>query len=57
MEEPELQIIAETEMYSILTTKDEKGEKLYHLELGNATYHFFEEEWEEFLELVRQAMR
>ena len=31
-----------------------EGEITYHLEFGSVTVHFFEEEWEEFLELVGQ---
>jgi len=29
------------------------GETTYHVELNNVTVHFFEEEWTEFLQLVR----
>jgi hypothetical protein len=29
-----------------LVTQDVDNDKLYHLELGNATFHFFPEEWE-----------
>ena len=28
------------------------GETTYHVELNNVTVHFFQEEWEEFLELA-----
>ena len=33
------------------------GEVTYHLELNNITLHFFTEEWEEFLELVRNLVK
>jgi len=29
------------------------GETTYHIELNNVTVHFFEEEWREFISLVR----
>jgi hypothetical protein len=29
------------------------GETTYHLELNNVTVHFFQEEWDEFVELIR----
>ncbi|MBN1261448.1 MAG: hypothetical protein JXB35_12290 [Anaerolineae bacterium] len=57
MSEPKLEILAETEMYGVLATFDESGDRLYHLELGTVTVHLLEEEWQEFLELMRQAMR
>lgn len=57
MTEPTVEIVAETEEFAILMTRDEAGETIYHVELGNATLHFFGEEWDEFLDLMRQAMR
>ena len=33
------------------------GESTYHLELNNVTLHFFEEEWTEFLELLRAIVK
>ncbi len=47
------QTIAETENYMAWKAKEPDGETTYHLELNNVTLHFFQEEWEEFLELVR----
>lgn len=47
------QTIAETENYMAWQAKEPDGETTYHLELNNVTLHFFQEEWEEFLELVR----
>ncbi len=57
MTEPTVEIVAETEEFAVLMTRDEAGETIYHVELGNATLHFFGEEWDEFLDLMRQAMR
>jgi hypothetical protein len=48
--EPKTETIAETENYLAWKAKEPDGEITYHLELGNVTMHFFEEEWAEFLE-------
>ncbi|MEJ2263882.1 MAG: hypothetical protein P8X95_10585 [Anaerolineales bacterium] len=45
--------IAETDNYLAWRADEPDGESTYHLELNNVTLHFFEEEWEEFLDLVR----
>lgn len=47
--------IAETEEYVAWTTIEPDGEKTYHVELGFATLHFFQEEWDELLELIGQV--
>jgi hypothetical protein len=52
MEEPTIEILAESESYSIWRAEEPDGETTYHLELGTVTVHFFREEWEEFLKLV-----
>lgn len=46
-------VIAETESFIAWTASEPDGETTYHLELNNVTIHFFQEEWEEFLELVQ----
>jgi len=53
--EPEIKttIIAETQNYVIYTAVEPDGEITYNVELGTVTLHFFKEEWEEFLRLVR----
>ncbi len=45
--------LAETENFMVWRASEPDGEETYHLELNNVTLHFFREEWEEFLELVR----
>ncbi len=45
--------IAETENYIVWRAEEPDGELTFHLEINNVTLHFFREEWEEFLELVR----
>ena len=47
--------LAETENYLVWETRDPDGETTWHLELGSATLHFFREEWDEFLQLMRDA--
>ncbi len=45
--------LAETENYMIWKAEEPDGETTYHVELNNVTVHFFQEEWEEFIELAR----
>lgn len=45
--------MAETDNFLAWRAQEPDGEATYHLELNNVTLHFFEEEWEEFLELAR----
>ena len=49
------QVLAETGNmhYQVWKADEPDGETTYHLELNNVTVHFFTEEWEEFLQLVR----
>jgi len=51
--EPKTDTISETDNYMAWRAEEPDGETTYHLELNNITIHFFNEEWEEFLELVR----
>ncbi|GAB4484349.1 MAG: hypothetical protein Fur0016_08830 [Anaerolineales bacterium] len=51
--EPITETLAETENYLVWKADEPDGETTYHVELGNLTVHFFREEWDEFLELVR----
>ncbi len=51
--EPTTDTIAETENFIAWRAEEPDGEVTYHVELNNVTVHFFEEEWTEFLELVR----
>lgn len=49
------QVLAETDNlhYQVWKADEPDGETTYHLELNNVTVHFFTEEWEEFLLLIR----
>ena len=51
--EPRTETIAETENYMAWKAEEPDGETTFHLELNNVTLHFFREEWEEFIQLVR----
>jgi len=51
------QTIAETENYQAWRAEEPDGETTFHLELNNVTLHFFQEEWDELLDLVRQLPR
>jgi hypothetical protein len=54
--EPKTEVIAETEDYMAWQAEEPDGETTYHLELNNVTLHFFQEEWDEFLELVKNLV-
>lgn len=51
--EPKTETIAETDNYLAWKAEEPDGETTYHIELNNVTVHFFEEEWQEFLQLAR----
>ena len=51
--EPKTETLAKTESYLAWKAEEPDGETTYHLELNNVTMHFFKEECDEFLELVR----
>ncbi len=46
-------ILAETQNYLVWTAQEPDGETTFNIELGNVTLHFFKEEWDEFLSLIR----
>jgi hypothetical protein len=46
-------VLAETANYLIWTADEPDGETTYNIELGSVTVHFFKEEWDEFLKLIR----
>jgi hypothetical protein len=53
MLEPKTETIAETDSYLAWRAEEPDGETTYHLELNNVTLHFFQEEWDEFIRLVK----
>lgn len=52
-DEPRTETLAETENFLAWMAEEPDGETTYHIELNNVTVHFFEEEWQEFLELAK----
>lgn len=46
--------LAETDSMGVWKAEEPDGEMVYNLQLNNVTVHFFQEEWDEFLELVKQ---
>ena len=47
--------LAETENYLVWLSDEPDGEKVYHVELGGITLHFFREEWQEIVALILGA--
>lgn len=50
--EPKTSTVAETDNFLAWKAEEPDGETTYHLELNNVTLHFFQEEWQEFLDLI-----
>lgn len=55
--EPNTKTISETQNYAAWLAEEPDGETTYHLELNNITVHFFEEEWQEFLQLAEALIK
>ena len=53
--EPTTSTLAETDNYMVWKAEEPDGETTYHIELNSVTMHFFEEEWEEFLKLIKSV--
>ena len=51
--EPKTETLAETDNYMAWKANEPDGETTYHIEMNNVTVHFFQEEWTEFLQFVR----
>ncbi len=54
-QEPEIKTttLAETDNMGAWKAVEPDGEVIYNLQLNNVTVHFFQEEWDEFMQLVR----
>ena len=55
--EIQTQTIAETNNFIAWSAQEPDGETTYHLELNNVTMHFFQEEWNEFIQLAHGLTR
>ena len=55
--EPKSEMLAETGSfnYSVWKTEEPDGETTFQLQLNNLTVHFFQEEWNELLMLIKKA--
>ena len=51
--DPKTATLAETDNYMVWKADEPDGETTYHIELNSITMHFFEEEWDEFVKLVK----
>jgi hypothetical protein len=51
--EPRTETIAETDNFHAWLAEEPDGETTYYLQAGRATINFFQEEWDQFLELVK----
>jgi hypothetical protein len=51
--EPKIETLAQTENNVIWKAEEPDGEVTYNLQLNNVTINFFQEEWDEFLELIK----
>lgn len=56
MKDLETMVMAETPNFVAWAAEEPDGEMTYHVELGNVTLHFFQEEWQEFLELIGKIL-
>ncbi len=54
--EPKTTEIAATENY-LAWKAEEPDETTFHLDVENVTLHFFKEEWEEFIDLMKLVMK
>ena len=46
--------LGETENMGAWKAEEPDGEIVYNLQLNNVTVHFFQEEWDEFIALIKQ---
>ncbi len=54
-DEPEIKTttLSETENMVAWKADEPDGEAVYNLQLNNVTIHFFQEEWDEFIDLIK----
>lgn len=49
--------VAESTNYIVWKANEPDGESTFHVELGTVTIHFFQEEWDEFRELLTTTVK
>lgn len=53
-DEPKIEVLVETDNYSVWKAEEPDGETTYNLNLNNVTINMFQEEWDEFIQLIKQ---
>lgn len=56
-EQSKMKVLAESENYAVWVSHEPDQEEIYHIELGNTTYHLFPDEWDEFASMILEAVR
>ncbi len=56
-EQSKMKVLAESENYTVWVSQEPDQEEIYHIELGNTTYHLFPDEWEELARMILEAVR
>jgi hypothetical protein len=51
--EPVMKTLAETENYMVWMAEEPDGETTYYVQINNVTINFFQEEWDEFKQLIK----
>ena len=51
----ETETLAETDNYLLWRSQEPDGEVSYHVDLDTVTLHFYQEEWQEFVDLIRSG--
>jgi hypothetical protein len=49
------EMVIQSENYEVWVSHEPDGETVYHVELEAVTLHFFNEEWHEFVALIKNA--
>lgn len=58
IKDTKIKTLGESENYTIwVSNESDLNEVIYHIEIDNITVHLFEDEWEEFADVMMQAMR
>ncbi len=55
MPDIDIETLSETENYTIWRADEPDDESTYHIEIGPITAHFFAEEWDDFVQLIRKS--
>jgi hypothetical protein len=53
MPEIPTETLSQTENFVVWASEEPDGEIAYHIDVGPVTFHFFQEEFDEFIKLMR----